>query len=456
MTERHDPAEDLVSPVPTGPSAAAGLAAAQLGEVALSRPVPRMRVRQLLPVFVAQFTLYVAFVAPTAFSLAVRVGSVAPDSRDYVLALAVGIPGIVAIFLTPMVGVLSDRTRSRLGRRRPWLILGGALGLIGASVVGLTDSVVLLVAGWLVAFLGYTFSSVMILAYFGDHLPASQRGRVMGINGTITQVAPIAGITLAGAFAETPSLMFLAPGLVAFLGLVVFIATMHDRQVSEEHRALKLGALFQGFWFSPRRYPNIAWVWLSKALVFCAIAFMQIYSVYLLTTRLGMTAAEVAVLVALVGTIGIPAAILGALGSGWLSDKLGTRKPFLIVSALVLGAGLITIATAASVPQYIIGSTICSLAIGIYGAVDQALQLDVLPDDENQNGRFLSTLNLANQVPQAIGPFAAAAVLFLAGGEYGSVYWVAALFAVLGAAAIIPISLGRRATLSTTSVQVEP
>jgi MFS family permease len=94
-----------------------------------------------------------------------------------------------------------------------------------------------------------------------------------------------------------------------------------------------------------------------------------------------------------------------------------------------------------------------SLGIGIYGAVDQALALDTLPSEENENGRYLAIFGLANAVPQAFGPFLAALVLSLAGGDYTWVYFVAAGAAVLGALAIIPISVGRRALLSTTSVE---
>lgn len=349
--------------------------------------------------------------------------------------------------------MLSDRTRSRLGRRRPWLILAGVLGIVGASLIGLSTSPILLVVGWTLAFLGYTFSAVMILAYFGDRLPANQRGTVMGINGTITQVAPIVGIIIASMLSSTPALMFFVPGAIALLGLIIFILTMKDSQLTGEVPPLRIGALFQGFWFNPRKYPNIAWVWLSKALVFVALAFTQIYAVYLLTSRLGLDGAEVGGLVALLGTLGVPVAILGAIGSGWLSDKFGTRKPFLISSALLLGVAQIIVATTSTQTQYIVGTLISSFAIGVYGAVDQALQLDVLPEDENQNGRFLATLGLANQVPQAVGPFIAAGILLLAGGDYGFVYVAAGIFAALGALAIIPVTVGRRAQLSTTSTK---
>lgn len=451
--DRVPGADALAAPIGLPATIEAG--SADLASTLTGPPVEiKMKKRQLLPIFIAQFTLYIAFVAPSSFSLAIRVEAIDPTTKNIVLALALGIPGVIAIFLTPFVGVLSDRTRSRLGRRRPWLIFGGVLGIVGSSLIGLVPSAPVLIAGWTIAFLGYTFTSVMILAHFGDRLPESQRGKAMGINGAITQIAPLVGILAAGAFTSMPVLMFLVPGAAAFLGLVVFVATMKDPQLTHAVPPLRVGKLFEGFWFNPRRYPNLSWVWLSKALVFVALSFMQIYSVYLLSSRLGLDPAGVAGIVAVVGAGGIGAAILGAIGSGWLSDKLGTRKPFLVVSALTLAVGLFISGTMTSSTQYIIGSLIGTLAIGVYGAVDQALSLDVLPKAEDQNGRFLSTLGLANQIPQAIGPFFAAAVLTAFGGDYMWVYIAAAVFAALGALAILPISIGKRAELSTTSTQV--
>jgi MFS family permease len=85
--------------------------------------------------------------------------------------------------------------------------------------------------------------------------------------------------------------------------------------------------------------------------------------------------------------------------------------------------------------------------------VDQALALDTLPSEENENGRYLSIFGLANAFPQAFGPLLAGVVLSLAGGDYTWVYFVAAAFAALGALAIIPITASRQSLVSTTSLQ---
>jgi len=416
--------------------------------------LPKLRTGYLLAIYVAQLTLYVAFIVPIAFSLAVRVAQVAPDNRDAVLAVAVGLPGLFVVLGTPLVGIFSDRTRSRFGRRRPWLLLGSLLGLIGSSAIALLDGVPGLVIGWCIAYTGYGIVSSMLNTHLGDTLPALQRGRVMGILGAITQIAPILGITVAGGFVDNPIGLFLLPAGIAFVGGVFFTLVMRDPQVTGERPPLNLGKVFQGFYFNPRRYPNLAWVWISKALVFLAISMSGLYGVYLLTTRLGLAPAEVGTLLAATGIPGVVAGILGAIGSGYLSDKLKTRKPFLVFSAIALGGSMIVTGTSTSIPQYVVGGLLLALSIGCYGAVDQALALDVLPRDTDENGRFLAIIGIGSTLPQAIGPFIAGFVLALGSGNYTVVYFAGAAIAVLGAIAIAPITAGRRADLATHSIRV--
>lgn len=413
---------------------------------------PKMRAGEMLALFLAQLTLFMALVVPMAFSLAIKIGVLDPTNKDALLGLTIGIAGTLVLFTNPLIGVLSDRTRSRFGRRRPWFFGGVLLGTAGSVVLAFSSSSWMLLVGWCIALAGYSMSSQTLLTHLGDRLPESQRGKVMGIIGAITQVGPILGIVLAGAFASQLSLIFLVPAAIALLGTLWFAAAMKDPKFEGELPAFRLASLTRGFYFNPRKHSNFGWVILSKIFVFVYLAFIGLYGVYLLMSRFGLDAAGAASLIGLMSLGGIVLAIGGAVGSGFLSDKLHSRKPFLIISASLLAASAVTIGTSTGITQFVVGSLMSSLGIGIYGAVDQALALDTLPSEENENGRYLAIFGLANAVPQAFGPFLAALVLSVAGGDYTWVYFVAAGAAALGALAIIPISVGRRALLSTTSV----
>lgn len=457
MSETNQPLEPE-RPVDTAPplsvSAAVAQGAEEIGAASQpgGAPLPKMRAKELLPLYLAQLTLFMALVVPSAFSLAIKIGVLDPENKDALLAITIGIAGTLVLFTNPLVGVLSDRTRSRFGRRRPFFLGGVLLGTLGSIILGFSSSSWMLIVGWSIALAGYSMSNQTIITYLSDRLPENQRGKVMGINGAITQVGPILGIVLAGFFATQMSLIFLVPAAIAFLGTLWLAVTMKDSKFEGELPAFRLSSLLRGFYFNPVKHSNYAWVIVSKVFVFVYIAFIGLYGVYLLMSRLGLDATGAAGIISLMSLAGIVVAIVGAIGAGFLSDKLHSRKPFLIASAGILAASAFTTGTSADVTQFFIGGLLGSLGIGVYGSVDQALALDTIPREENENGRYLSVFGLANAVPQAFGPFLAGFVLSLAGGDYTWVYIVAGVAAILGALAIIPISVGRRASLSTTSI----
>ena len=137
------------------------------------------------------------------------------------------------------------------------------------------------------------------------------------------------------------------------------------------------------------------------------------------------------------GLFGILATSAGAIGGGFLSDKLRRRRLFVLGGALIFALGVIVMAFASTTPVLYAGSLITSVGIGMFAAVDQALIIDVLPERETSAGRYMSIIGFAVSIPQAAAPFIAPLFLAIgmaAGGEknYTLLYVVAAAVTVLG------------------------
>jgi MFS family permease len=402
---------------------------------------------------IASLVLYAAMIAPVAFSLAVRLEQINALAKNGALALAIGIPGIAVLVTGPLVGVLSDRTISRFGRRRLWFLAGTLLGFIGSLLVGAVHSIPMAILGWTAAYIGYTAALGMLTTHLGDRLPESQRGRVGGFISAISQIGPVVGIVLAGRFVSFPFVMLAIPAVMGLAGGLFFAIVMKDPMPIDGQGKLDIKVILEGFWFNPRTHRNFLWVWLSRALVYLSISFTSVYTVYLLTVRLHAQPGALANLVATAGLAGLPIAIFGAVASGWLSDRVKRRKPFLVVSAILMGAGALIVGTLTGVPQFFAGTLVSAFGIGVYNATDQAMVLDVLPREEGQNGRYLAIIALANQLAQAAGPFLAGMVIRYAGGNYSWVYFSAAAFAVLGALLILPVQyVWRQSTVYETDV----
>ncbi|GAA2974292.1 MFS transporter [Microbacterium terrae] len=398
----------------------------------------RMPVLQVLAVLLAQLTISVALITPTTYSLAIWLQDTASASRDALLAAAIGGSSVASLLVGPLIGALSDRTTVRLGPRRTWLVSGLVAGSIGSIIMIGIPSPVALVLGWCIAAIGYGAANSMVMVYLSDRLPQRQRGKVLGVSTAVIYLGPVVGVLLAGAVATTPPLMFAIPSIAALLGGGVLILVMHDPPVEPSTTPLRVVEMLEGYWVHPRRSPRFAWVWWNRAIFFLGVAFMTLYSVYFLSTNIALDSAQIAATMSLGGVIGVAVSTLGGVTCGTLSDRSSSRLPFIVASTVLLALGLVVIATASSVPQYLVGNGINSFAIGVYSAVGQALQFDVIPG-ERRNGRYLAVLGLSNQLPQAIGPFVAAGVLAVFGRDYAAMYFTAAGLVLLSLITIVPL-----------------
>ncbi|KAA5831157.1 hypothetical protein F1721_20590 [Saccharopolyspora hirsuta] len=99
--------------------------------------VPRSAPRGfVLRLGLANLGLYSALLTPVVVTMALRVAEVAPQHKESTLGLVLGVGAVLAMIANPLFGRLSDRTRSRFGRRRPWLVGTAAVAaLLGALLV---------------------------------------------------------------------------------------------------------------------------------------------------------------------------------------------------------------------------------------------------------------------------------------------------------------------------------
>lgn len=392
-----------------------------------------------------QFGVFVAFITPLAISLSIRLSELAPGREEYLGYIAGS--GALAVMLTaPLFGVLSDRTRTRWGRRRPFMVAGMTLGVVSLVVMALAPNVWILGLGWILAQIGWGQVFQNLQTSMADKLSETQRGKVAGLAGFATQVAPVFGVVIAGSFAGNALLLFLLPGLIGVIAVILFVAFTReaDTRGARFADALSLGTLFSKYLYNPRTYPDFSWVWLGRFLFYFGLTLNTTFTAFFFASRLGVDVVDVAPIIASLGLFGILATTVGAIGGGFLSDKLRRRRLFVLAGALLFAAGAIVMAFAADITLLYVGSLITSVGIGMFAAVDQALILDVLPEKDTNAGRFMGIIGFAVSIPQAVAPFIAPA--FLAVGavavgdkNYTLLYIVAGIFTILGGLVVLRV-----------------
>jgi len=89
------------------------------------------------------------FLPPLLVTLPLKINALvgikeAPNS----LALVAGIGALVSMVANPFFGRMSDRTSSRLGMRRPWMVIGLVGGSIGILVLALAPNIPVVLLRW--------------------------------------------------------------------------------------------------------------------------------------------------------------------------------------------------------------------------------------------------------------------------------------------------------------------
>lgn len=380
------------------------------------------------------------FLAPLLVSLALKVNDlVGIDAAPRNLALVTSVGSVLSIVANPLFGRLSDRTTSRFGMRRPWMVTGVAVGASGTLIVALAPDIATVLVGWCVCQVFFNATLAAQAAVLPDQVPSQQRGLVSGLIGLSVPAASVVGTYLVQAFDYSTVLMFTVPCAVGGLAVLLFTWRLPDRRLAPADKPpWSLRELARTFYVSPRRNPDFAWAFLSRFLLVTAYAFLVTYQAYYLIAQVGSSEDAVPRQVYLGTLTQSIVLVVVAPVAGRLSDRLGRRKVFVMSAAVIFAGALFVIASASTVSGYLVGMGIGGLGFGMYMAVDLALVVDVLPDADTA-AKDLGVLNIAGALPFALAPAVAPALLSVGGDSYALLYTVAGASALLGALAILPV-----------------
>ena len=150
--------------------------------------------------------------------------------RSTIIGLVMTIDNILAILLLPYLGALSDRTRTHLGRRRPFILVGSALALVFFLLIPAANAfqrLGLMMLTIVAMNLSMALFRSPVIALMPDITPSRFRSQANGIinfmGGLGALLVFFGGKPL---YDRRPSLPFIVGGLVMFassLLVVIFI-----------------------------------------------------------------------------------------------------------------------------------------------------------------------------------------------------------------------------------------
>jgi len=344
-----------------------------------------------------------------------RVADLHPVGKVAALAAVLTIGSAITAVAQPAAGALSDRTRTPLGRRVPWMIAGALLGGLAIGLIGEVPTVVLVAALWALA---QPFTSALQVssdAFLVDAFPIGRRGRAAGIVGIAVVVGSAAGAVLSGALANRGGLVFWLLDAALVIAVAIFAVVVRDTTMPALDRPRRrsgdaLRALAAGIAAHPDYLKILLWRF-GYSIAYGAVFA---YLLYILTDLVGVTKEHAANLIGLATVLGGGAALVSVLLGGWLSDRLG-RRPFLLIGNAALIAGDLALLVSHTVPAVLTTAALFGLGLGLSISCGRALASQVLPDQANGAAAGLGVLNTAANAGQAIAPAIGAVAIGLAG-----------------------------------------
>ncbi len=217
----------------------------------------------------------------------------------------------VAMLIQPLFGMLSDRSTSRYGRRRPFIVGGTLINILCLVLVGFTPS--LLVAGEAASGVTWAFLALIaciVVMQFGanismgafqglipDLVPEDQRGRASGVK-SIMELLPIFLVIFIGPLVDKGKIWPVVGILIGGFALVNIITVLFVKE--EPLKEKPTDSIREPFWRI-----------VALTAIFVVVTQLAVWLVKASGDWLDKGTASVAAQVALVGGIGL----LGMIGS---------------------------------------------------------------------------------------------------------------------------------------------
>ncbi|WP_227589886.1 MFS transporter [Demequina pelophila] len=411
-------------------------------EPVAARPkMPREVKRLVAGIVPANASAFMIIGAVTGILLPLQVQGIDADNKVANLAVVTTIGALVAMIAQPIAGTLSDRARSRYGRRAPFIVGGALVGGLALVGMGAANSLVHVTIAWVSVQIAYNFVLAPLSAILPDRIPRSLRGTFSAMAGLGVMVGAFAGQVLGATFAGAIGTGYMILAGTALVTLTLFVVMNPDASSKDLERApFSAVDFFRMFWVNPKQHPDFAWAFASRLLLYTGYFMATGYQLYILQDYIGL-GDNAAAMIPVFGAISIVGLLISTVVSGPMSDRIGRRKIFVFASSALVGLAMLVPLFMPNVTGWVLFSVLSALGFGMFQAVDTALISEVLPSGASY-AKDLGVVNIAATLPQTLAPGVAGFIIVIFGG-YAALFPVALVLSVLGAVTVWPIKAVR-------------
>ncbi|HDG1675599.1 MFS transporter [Kluyvera ascorbata] len=363
------------------------------------------------------------------------------------LALLGTLGAITSTITTIIIGALSDLTRSRWGRRTPWILSGSvltALVMVGLGMINTKEQLWIFILLWCLLQTFINFVVAPLIAIIADQIAPKHRGLISSIYAAGFIIGQYGGPVVGGFFLSDnhPELVNTGYYVLAIAmllsGPVAAVIIKEKSSLSMPRQKINRSNFAQYFIFPVRQARDFYLALFGKMLIAITITAFSVYQLFFLTSGMGLTSTSAGTYISLAGVATMVTALIFAPISGPISDKLHTRKKPVFLASLLIAAGTLIPFIYAQPDAMVWYGIVAGIGSGIFFSVDQALNLEVLPNPEN-SAKDLGILNFANTGAQIMGPVLGAILFKAVGNQYLPILPILAAIALAGGVLIMLI-----------------
>jgi len=332
---------------------------------------------------------------------------ITPDPRP--VAWMVAASAITATLTTLLMGTLSDRTRSRWGRRRPYILIGyilwGISTILFPTVSYTSLAVILIVAAdSLMTFFGSTANDAAFNAWTTDIATSDQRGKVEGVLNMSVFIAQIVAMGAAGILIDSVGyyvFFYVLGAIVSVVGLIsgFLLRDAPQAEPVEKRRSFwaEFADLFNFNTLKENRELFILLLYIMISSIGMEVSFP--YLIVYLNNYVGVSKTEYSIIG---GAVMVGSAIF-AIPFGYLADRW-SRRTMITISIIVSSVGGIQHSLMKTLPLLACPG-LRGQALAMAGAIASvAWRKDLLP--EENRGKFLGVRMIFwIAIPMVVGPW---------------------------------------------------
>ncbi|MEV7692932.1 MFS transporter [Microbacterium sp. NPDC089189] len=391
-----------------------------------------------LPFAIFSFSLF--WGAAQFIMLPIQVQALDPAHQDSALALVVGVGAVASMVSAPIAGAVTDRTRTRMGGREPWLIAAALATVVFSVLAGSAASISSLLL-WIVALqVSTNFILTPVSAYIPDRVPIARRGAFSAAYGAAQLMGTVIGQIVGAQFGGAVFFGYMVVSIVLAALVITFALTNSQSNADVPRLPVRVRSILETFWVNPVRHPNFALAFAGRFLLFTGAYPVQIYLLFILQDYIGLEDGALAV-VPVLSLFDLVGVLTGTVAAGILVQKLQRTRPLIYMAAGLISLGMLAPLISPTLESMIVCSLFSGLGLGIFLSVDLVLITLVLPAPD-QAGKDLGIINITTTLPQTLGAVLGSIVIAGFGG-YGALLPFA-IAATLGGASLLAFIRGVR------------